>query len=155
MGFAGNRGNQMGNTKCTGNVTGNKGVRRGDNGAEMPEFQVTVHQGSGIIQHDGLDVLLHKLGVPGIQLCTRMAGQWCQLKIQKRMNIQCAGFVIGVELGIFCRLNYRDGKSHYLEDLPRFYHYAFRTAERYAELRPLVPILERLSPRDLQIGYTF
>jgi aminoglycoside/choline kinase family phosphotransferase len=58
-------------------------------------------------------------------------------------------------LGIFCRLNYRDGKSHYLEDLPRFYHYAFRTAERYAELRPLVPILERLSPRDLQIGYTF
>ena len=58
-------------------------------------------------------------------------------------------------LGIFCRLNYRDGKSHYLEDLPRFYNYAFRTAERYAELRPLVPILERLSPRDLQIGYTF
>lgn len=58
-------------------------------------------------------------------------------------------------LGIFCRLNYRDGKSHYLEDLPRFYNYAFRTAERYAELRPLIPILERLSPRDLQIGYTF
>ena len=58
-------------------------------------------------------------------------------------------------LGIFCRLNYRDGKSHYLEDLSRFYNYAFRTAERYAELRPLVPILERLSPRDLQIGYTF
>ena len=58
-------------------------------------------------------------------------------------------------LGIFCRLNYRDGKSHYLEDLPRFYNYAFRTAERYADLRPLVPILERLSPRDLQIGYTF
>lgn len=58
-------------------------------------------------------------------------------------------------LGIFCRLNYRDGKSHYLEDLPRFFNYAYRTAERYAELRPLVPILERLSPRDLQIGYTF
>ena len=58
-------------------------------------------------------------------------------------------------LGIFCRLNYRDGKTHYLEDLPRFFNYAYRTAERYAELRPLVPILERLSPRDLQIGYTF
>ena len=58
-------------------------------------------------------------------------------------------------LGIFCRLNYRDGKSHYLEDLPRFFNYAYRTAERYAELRPLVPILERLSPRDLQIAYTF
>lgn len=58
-------------------------------------------------------------------------------------------------LGIFCRLNYRDGKSHYLEDLPRFFNYTYRTAERYAELRPLVPILERLSPRDLQIGYTF
>ena len=58
-------------------------------------------------------------------------------------------------LGIFCRLNYRDGKGHYLEDLPRFFNYAYRTAERYAELRPLVPILERLSPRDLQIGYTF
>jgi aminoglycoside/choline kinase family phosphotransferase len=58
-------------------------------------------------------------------------------------------------LGIFCRLNYRDGKANYLEDLPRFFNYAYRTAERYAELRPLVPILERLSPRDLQIGYTF
>lgn len=58
-------------------------------------------------------------------------------------------------LGIFCRLNYRDGKGHYLEDLPRFFNYAYRTAERYAELRPLVPILERLSPRNLQIGYTF
>jgi aminoglycoside/choline kinase family phosphotransferase len=45
-------------------------------------------------------------------------------------------------LGIFCRLNYRDGKSHYLADLPRFIGYARKTADRYSALKPLLGILE-------------
>jgi aminoglycoside/choline kinase family phosphotransferase len=36
-------------------------------------------------------------------------------------------------LGIFCRLYYRDGKSQYLQDLPRVLHYASVAAAGYAE----------------------
>lgn len=47
-------------------------------------------------------------------------------------------------LGIFCRLNYRDGKERYLTDLPRFLAYAHRTASRYDELAPFRALLESL-----------
>src|SRR5574343_931441 len=36
-----------------------------------------------------------------------MACQRCQLKIQKGMNVQRAGFVVGVELGVFSSLDFR------------------------------------------------
>jgi len=58
-------------------------------------------------------------------------------------------------LGIFCRLNYRDGKGKYLEDLPRFMNYARRTAGRYLALKPLLELLDRLEGKTEQIGYTF
>jgi aminoglycoside/choline kinase family phosphotransferase len=45
-------------------------------------------------------------------------------------------------LGIFCRLKYRDGKAHYIDDLPRFIAYARKTAKRYAALSPLLPLLD-------------
>lgn len=44
-------------------------------------------------------------------------------------------------LGIFCRLNYRDGKSNYLNDLPLTLHYVFDVCERYEELAPLYQFL--------------
>jgi N-acetylmuramate 1-kinase len=37
-------------------------------------------------------------------------------------------------LGIFCRLYYRDGKTSYLTDLPRVWHYVDTIAARYPEL---------------------
>ncbi|MGZ5202843.1 MAG: aminoglycoside phosphotransferase family protein, partial [Telluria sp.] len=40
-------------------------------------------------------------------------------------------------LGIFCRLNYRDGKSNYLGDLPTVADYVRKTANRYKVLAPL------------------
>jgi aminoglycoside/choline kinase family phosphotransferase len=55
-------------------------------------------------------------------------------------------------LGIFARLTYRDGKSGYLEDTPRFLDYVRPVASRYRELAPLVPLLDRiesLRPRTL------
>jgi hypothetical protein len=58
-------------------------------------------------------------------------------------------------LGIFCRLNYRDGKIKYLEDLPRFMNYARKTAGRYLALKPLRELLDRLEGTTEQIGYTF
>ncbi|HMA89530.1 MAG TPA: phosphotransferase [Burkholderiales bacterium] len=47
-------------------------------------------------------------------------------------------------LGIFARLNYRDGKEKYLEDTPRFVGYARAVARRYAELAPLARLFERI-----------
>jgi aminoglycoside/choline kinase family phosphotransferase len=48
-------------------------------------------------------------------------------------------------LGIFARLNYRDGKPRYLQDAPRFIAYARSVAGRYRELSPLARLLDGLS----------
>lgn len=58
-------------------------------------------------------------------------------------------------LGIFCRLNYRDGKPDYLADLPRFLKYARDVTGRYAALAPLLAILDTIEERSPQVGYTF
>jgi N-acetylmuramate 1-kinase len=47
-------------------------------------------------------------------------------------------------LGIFARINYRDGKPKYLEDTPRFLAYARPVAKRYRELAPLGKLLDEL-----------
>jgi hypothetical protein len=58
-------------------------------------------------------------------------------------------------LGIFCRLKHRDGKPAYAADLPRFFAYATRVANRYAPLRPLLPLLAPMSGQRLGEGFTF
>jgi N-acetylmuramate 1-kinase len=47
-------------------------------------------------------------------------------------------------LGIFARINYRDGKPKYLGDTPRFLRYARGVAKRYAALAPLNRLLDEL-----------
>ena len=51
-------------------------------------------------------------------------------------------------LGIFARINYRDGKPQYLADTPRFVHYVRKTCERYQELWPLVRLFNALKIGD-------
>jgi len=46
-------------------------------------------------------------------------------------------------LGIFSRLHYRDGKSHYLEDVPRFIAYLDEVLPRHPQLSGLHALLER------------
>ncbi|NSL54019.1 aminoglycoside phosphotransferase family protein [Uliginosibacterium aquaticum] len=58
-------------------------------------------------------------------------------------------------LGIFARLYHRDGKDGYLKDMPLVMLYLKATCRRYRELKPLLRLLERLEPEELQIGYTF
>ena len=45
-------------------------------------------------------------------------------------------------LGIFARLNYRDGKPQYLDDLPLTLKYVIEACDRYSELSPLRNLLE-------------
>ena len=47
-------------------------------------------------------------------------------------------------LGIFARINYRDGKPKYLADTPRFLKYSFDVSKRYRELAPLTKLLDEL-----------
>lgn len=58
-------------------------------------------------------------------------------------------------LGLFCRINYRDHKPHYMKDLPRFIGYARKVAERYRPLAPFAKLLDELEGRAAEVGYTF
>lgn len=53
-------------------------------------------------------------------------------------------------LGIFARLHYRDGKSRYLPDVPRFITYLDEVLPRHPELAPLAELLERSIKPALQ-----
>ncbi len=58
-------------------------------------------------------------------------------------------------LGIFARINYRDGKPHYLADTPRFVAYVRGVAQRYAELAPLARLIDELEGVERRAGLTF
>jgi len=58
-------------------------------------------------------------------------------------------------LGIFARINYRDGKPHYLADTPRFVAYARAVARRYQPLAPLARLLDEIEGVAVRAGYTF
>jgi hypothetical protein len=58
-------------------------------------------------------------------------------------------------LGIFARINYRDGKPQYLSDTPRFVAYARAVARRYGPLAPLARLLDEIEGVVPQAGYTF
>lgn len=58
-------------------------------------------------------------------------------------------------LGIFSRLNYRDGKPKYLADTPRFINYVRQTAHRYDELKALLFLIDQIEDSVPQYGYTF
>ncbi len=49
--------------------------------------------------------------------------------------------------GIFARLNYRDGKPAYLNDIPRTLAYIVDACRRYPELHPMHELLEQLNIR--------
>jgi len=58
-------------------------------------------------------------------------------------------------LGIFARLNYRDGKANYLNDIPLVMHYTRRACARYAAFTPLLRLLDAVEQVDVKAGYTF
>jgi N-acetylmuramate 1-kinase len=58
-------------------------------------------------------------------------------------------------LGIFARLYHRDGKARYLQDMPLVMHYLRSACARYAELAPLLRLLDQLQARKPTAGFTF
>ena len=70
------------------------------------------------------------LPVPGLAKFIRDA-DWCG--VQRHLKI----------LGIFARLQHRDGKPRYLADAPRFFTYLDAVVPKYRALDPLQELLER------------
>ena len=58
-------------------------------------------------------------------------------------------------MGIFARINYRDGKPKYLADTPRFVAYVRHVAKRYQAFAPLLRLFDRLEGNAAKVGYTF
>ena len=58
-------------------------------------------------------------------------------------------------LGIFARLYHRDGKDGYLKDLPLVMSYLRAACARYADLKPLLILLDEMEARIAKQGYTF
>ena len=52
-------------------------------------------------------------------------------------------------LGIFARLHHRDGKSGYLNDIPRVLSYVLQTCKRYSELQPLQDFFQTLDQQEV------
>jgi aminoglycoside/choline kinase family phosphotransferase len=50
-------------------------------------------------------------------------------------------------IGIFARIGHRDGKFHYLKDVPRFLAYLRQTGSLYKEFTPLLKLLDTLEKR--------
>ena len=48
-------------------------------------------------------------------------------------------------IGIFCRLNYRDHKASYLNDIPRTLNYVLTVSEKYEALKPFHSFVSKLS----------
>ena len=57
--------------------------------------------------------------------------------------------------GIFARLTLRDGKPQYLADAPRFIAYIRATCSRYAELKPLLRLVDEVEGITDATGYAF
>lgn len=55
-------------------------------------------------------------------------------------------------LGLFARINYRDGKPQYLKDTPRFLGYLREAGHLYKEFTPLLKLLDSLEKRAAQAG---
>lgn len=55
-------------------------------------------------------------------------------------------------LGIFARINYRDGKPHYLSDTPRFFAYVRSAAARHEALAPLLHLFDAIETHATRQG---
>lgn len=71
-------------------------------------------------------------------------------------QFQLASDLMGVQrhlkvIGIFARIKHRDGKPHYVQDIPRFFNYIRTVAERCKQLAPLQHFLAQFNlPENTQ-----
>src|SRR5690606_25232557 len=76
-----------------------------------------------------------KAGLPVDSDIARFHADWEWMSLQRNLRI----------LGVFARLNHRDGKAGYLRHLPRVNGYVRQVAEHYDVFRPLLRRLDTLA----------
>ena len=97
---------------------------------------------------DGTIRYWEKARVAGLPVRSDFADFWRDVEwmgLQRHLKV----------LGIFARLNYRDGKPGYLADTPRFLGYVRHVTRRYRDLAPLERLLDEIEGRQPRAGYTF
>ena len=77
-------------------------------------------------------------GLPVDADCTAFCKAFDLMGLQRHLKV----------LGIFARINYRDGKPHYLADTPRFIGYVRSVVARYPELGGLLRLFDSLGLKD-------
>jgi hypothetical protein len=78
---------------------------------------------------------LHSRGMPGVDDAAAFLGWFDLMGVQRHLKA----------IGIFARLNWRDGKPGYLGDIPRTLEYVLQVAERYPRLADLRALLRRVT----------
>ena len=97
---------------------------------------------------DGTIRYWEKARVAGLPVRSDFADFWRDVEwmgLQRHLKV----------LGIFARLNYRDGKPGYLADTPRFLGYVRHATRRYRDLAPLERLLDEIEGKRPAVGYTF
>lgn len=80
-----------------------------------------------------LDVYRERARAAGIELPADLRRAFDWMGLQRHLKV----------IGIFARLNYRDGKSKYLAETPRFFRYVYETGAQYDEFGPLLALMQR------------
>lgn len=129
----------------------------------------TDHENPGILDYQ--DAVLGPVGYDLVSLLRDVYVRWPESQIVQWLafyhqlaskenlldNASIATFtrwfdLVGIQrhlkiAGIFARLNYRDGKARYLEDIDLTLDYLLEVAGRYSELSPLVTLLHEFDVR--------
>lgn len=81
-----------------------------------------------------------------------------RLRATRRIDVDDEGFLRWFDLmgaqrflkviGIFARLNHRDGKPAYLDDIPRVFGYLLDVTQRHPELKQLQAVIDQLDLHD-------
>ncbi len=122
-------------------------------------LMITEHNNPGVIDYQ--DAVIGPIAYDLVSLFKDCYIEWPAEKIEHWLDLYLARItpayfiekatlirwfdLMGVQrhlkvLGIFSRLNYRDGKAQYLDDLPLTLKYVISTCDKYEELQPLLQI---------------
>lgn len=93
--------------------------------------------------------------IKGWRLQYRDAARKAGLSVPGEKEFERASDWMGMQrhikiLGLFARINYRDGKPQYLKDTPRFLGYLRGAGSLYKEFTPLLKLLDSLEKRAAQ-----
>lgn len=122
-----------------------------NNNPGVLDFQDAVY---GPVTYDLVSLLRDcYISWPQEQVETWVQAYWQRLRESSVVSVEWEQFktwfdLMGMQrhlkaIGIFCRLNLRDGKPGYIADIPRVLNYVFDVVDRYEQLHPFGEFMRR------------